>query len=82
MSDEDRPLEDLESFRLRASAWLAQNMSKREGAGWNWIQDEVVRWQRDRDLQRTLYEGGFAGLAPEQVESAVDELLGETAGRT
>ena len=27
MSDEDRPLEDLESFRLRASAWLAQRAS-------------------------------------------------------
>ena len=26
--------------------------------------------------------GGFAGLDPEQVESAVDELLSETAGRT
>ncbi len=26
--------------------------------------------------------GGFAGFDPRQVESAVDQLLGETAGRT
>ena len=31
--------------------------------------------------RRDRTAGGFAGLDPEQVESAVDELLGETEGR-
>jgi alkylation response protein AidB-like acyl-CoA dehydrogenase len=57
MSDENRTQEDLEDFRLRARAWLADNMPPRPA------EDRVHRgWQRDRELQRKLYDGGFAGV--------------------
>jgi alkylation response protein AidB-like acyl-CoA dehydrogenase len=59
-------LEDVESFRLRAREWLAQNMPRlapgEDGALESMIRwgDEV--WPRARVLQRMLYDGGFAGI--------------------
>jgi alkylation response protein AidB-like acyl-CoA dehydrogenase len=53
----------VEEFRSRARSWLAANMPpldpekaarlERDGEG---------SWQRARELQRTLYDGGFAGI--------------------
>jgi alkylation response protein AidB-like acyl-CoA dehydrogenase len=59
-------LEDVESFRLRARAWLAANMPRLapgepdslEAMG----QIDDARWPRARELQRLLYDGGFAGI--------------------
>jgi len=54
-------LEGVEEFRLRARAWLELNMPRHE-EGPAWIADDMERWQHERDLQRKLFEGGFAGL--------------------
>ena len=53
----DRPQETIEEFRLRARAWLADHLPPRR--------DEVVYhrdWDGARRLQRTLFDGGFAGI--------------------
>jgi len=55
--------ESVEEFRLRARAWLAEHMPKlgtlprREG-----IDPEEQAWLDARDLQKTLFAGGFAGI--------------------
>jgi len=54
-------LEDLESFRLRARSWLAENMDKMPETVGPWMpQDEDG--MRARELQRKLHDGGFAGI--------------------
>ena len=53
-------VEPVEAFRLRARAWLAEHMPPHPGQVW--IADDTERWQRARSLQRTLFDGGFAGL--------------------
>src|SRR5882757_4988267 len=56
----NRDFEDVESFRCRARAWLAENMPRDESAiDSMW---EEGRRQRDRELQRKLWDGGFAGI--------------------
>nr|WP_269329839.1 acyl-CoA dehydrogenase family protein [Kineosporia babensis] len=45
----------MEQFRLRAREWLAANLPKASTEG-------EFDWDRGRQLQRQLYEGGFAGL--------------------
>ncbi len=61
MTDPNTEAEDLQAFRLRARAWLAEKMPlQSEGPGW--IADDTERWQHHRSLQRTLFDGGFAGL--------------------
>jgi alkylation response protein AidB-like acyl-CoA dehydrogenase len=52
-------MEDVEAFRLRARAWLADNMPRRTGRR-EMVQDERV--DRNRELQRMLFDGGFAGI--------------------
>jgi alkylation response protein AidB-like acyl-CoA dehydrogenase len=59
-------LEDVESFRLRARDWLAQNMP-RLGPGEGGALEAMTRWgdeiwPRARELQRLLFAGGFAGI--------------------
>ena len=61
-------VDELEAFRQRARAWLAGNMPKqttsRRGPGDPYqgrLTDEE-RVARARMLQRTLFDGGFAGL--------------------
>ena len=57
MSNQEKPMEDPESFRLRARAWLADNMPPRpDGPGFQ------RNFERCRELQKRLYEGGFAGV--------------------
>lgn len=53
----------VEEFAARARSWLAGNMPRldpqhppRNG------RDDEGAWQRARDLQRRLYDGGFAGI--------------------
>ncbi len=55
--------EDVEAFRLRARAWLADNVPRLPEGVENhqlMVVDEFAT--RARELQRTLFEGGFAGL--------------------
>jgi alkylation response protein AidB-like acyl-CoA dehydrogenase len=56
-------LEDLESYRARARAWLADNMPRLEpGKRWDPFNDDDDRGTRTRDLQRKLFDGGYAGI--------------------
>jgi alkylation response protein AidB-like acyl-CoA dehydrogenase len=55
--------ESVEEFRSRARAWLAENMPRLDPAKAALLErDEEASWQRARELQKTLYEGGFAGI--------------------
>jgi alkylation response protein AidB-like acyl-CoA dehydrogenase len=59
-------IEDVESFRLRAREWIAANLPRppeggaQPGTGRGHV-DEAA-WLRARELQRLLYDAGFAGL--------------------
>lgn len=53
-------MEPVEEFRLRARAWLADNMpSECDGLA---RRGEPGRWDHERRLQRRLWDGGFAGI--------------------
>jgi len=52
--------EDVESFRRRARAWLAESMPRVQGEI-DPLWDDGRR-QRERELQRKLWDGGFAGI--------------------
>ncbi|MGH9207089.1 MAG: acyl-CoA dehydrogenase family protein, partial [Acidimicrobiales bacterium] len=55
--------ESVEQFRTRARAWLADNMPPIDPAfPPDAHRDEERCWQRARELQKRLYEGGFAGI--------------------
>ncbi|MGA3252905.1 MAG: acyl-CoA dehydrogenase family protein [Mycobacterium sp.] len=55
--------ETVEEFRSRARSWLAANMPRFEpGQAALLVRDAEASWQRARELQKTLYEGGFAGI--------------------
>ncbi len=55
--------EDLDAYRQRLRAWLAENMPKlAPGADWDPLRDDDDRASRARELQRRLYDGGFAGI--------------------
>lgn len=53
-------LEPVEEFRLRARAWLQDTMPPEcDGMG---RRGEAGRWAHERELQRRLWDGGFAGI--------------------
>ena len=58
--------EDVESFRLRARAWLAESMPRLNPDEDGSMEAVFARgdaiWPRARELQRMLYDGGFAGI--------------------
>jgi alkylation response protein AidB-like acyl-CoA dehydrogenase len=57
------PVESIDEFRARARAWLADNMPPIDPAFPPAAhRDEERCWQRARELQKRLYEGGFAGI--------------------
>jgi alkylation response protein AidB-like acyl-CoA dehydrogenase len=52
--------ESVEAFRLRARAWLAEHLPPADdGMARRTIPG---RWDEERKLQRTLWDGGFAGI--------------------
>ncbi|HTX29317.1 MAG TPA: acyl-CoA dehydrogenase family protein [Streptosporangiaceae bacterium] len=57
---------DVESFRLQARAWLAENMPRLVPGESDSLEAMMMRgddiWPRARELQRMLYDGGFAGI--------------------
>ena len=60
MSDQ---MESVEDFRIRARAWLADNMPKldpKKEYNTNRVADR--EWVEHRELQKKLFAGGFAGL--------------------
>lgn len=59
MNTSTNDIEPVEDFGLRARAWLAENMPPL-GDGWADRSDE--RREVERDLQRRLWDGGFAGI--------------------
>src|ERR1700736_2571715 len=55
--------EDVESFRARARAWLAESMPPLpEGMTNQQLSRQDESGERARRLQRTLFDGGFAGI--------------------
>jgi alkylation response protein AidB-like acyl-CoA dehydrogenase len=59
-------MEDAESFRLRASAWIRENLGplRKEDITYHFESDEeeLAAVSRDRALQRKIFDGGFAGI--------------------
>lgn len=56
-------VESIDQFRARARAWLADNMPQIDPAMPPAAhRDDEHCWQRARELQKRLYEGGFAGI--------------------
>lgn len=61
MTESHAQVETPEEFRLRARDWLADNMPLRpEGQG------QVRNFERCRELQQMLHQGGFAGVCFEK----------------
>jgi alkylation response protein AidB-like acyl-CoA dehydrogenase len=60
----DSDIEDIDSFRDRAQKWIVANLpTLREGTGPDVdTGSNVDQANRARSLQRTIYEGGFAGI--------------------
>ena len=55
--------ESVAEFRNRARAWLAENMPRLDPKQAAQLErDELASWRRARELQKTLYDGGFAGI--------------------
>ena len=54
-------IQDVESFRLQARDWLAANMPRLKAGDAGEGRDDEA-WPRARELQRLLYDGGFAGI--------------------
>ncbi|MEU6644417.1 acyl-CoA dehydrogenase family protein [Saccharomonospora sp. NPDC046836] len=52
--------EPVESFRTRARRWLKENLPPAP-QNYRWYGDDA-QWPRARELQKILYEGGFAGI--------------------
>lgn len=55
--------ESVDEFRLRVRTWLAENMPRidRDHPPLTRL-DQEASWQRARELQKRLYDGGFAGI--------------------
>ncbi len=52
--------EDVQAFRLRARVWLAENMPLEPEQPRSHA--DAARWPRAKELQRLLFDAGFAGL--------------------
>jgi alkylation response protein AidB-like acyl-CoA dehydrogenase len=82
--------EDAESFRLRVRAWIAANLPRLPDDGEAAVAAGHVddaEWQRARELQRLIWDGGFAGicypeeygglgLSPEHQKAFTEETAG------
>ena len=56
-------IESVAEFRARAKAWLAANMPRVDVASPPVLErDSIALGQRAREIQRRLYDGGFAGI--------------------
>ncbi|MCV7099136.1 acyl-CoA dehydrogenase family protein [Mycobacterium palustre] len=56
-------VETVADFRDRARAWLAANLPRLDSGNAMPLQrDDIASWRRARELQKKLYDGGFAGI--------------------
>jgi alkylation response protein AidB-like acyl-CoA dehydrogenase len=55
-------VETVEAFRLRARAWLAANLPRFEDIEAGDDPEDDADWVRNRELQKRLHAGGFAGI--------------------
>src|SRR6516165_3647774 len=63
MTPAESVFEPVTAFASRARAWLADNMSAIDPASPPPVpRDDERSWMRARELQKRLYEGGFAGI--------------------
>uniref|UniRef100_UPI000B274C96 acyl-CoA dehydrogenase family protein n=1 Tax=Aldersonia kunmingensis TaxID=408066 RepID=UPI000B274C96 len=58
MTTDATEMESVEGFRARARSWLKANMPPAP----EHIDATRREWERARELQRRLYDGGFAGI--------------------
>ena len=55
--------ESVAAFAERARAWLAENMPRIDPLDPPFAdRGDEASWQRTRELQRRLFDGGFAGI--------------------
>ena len=64
MAADTTTLEDLDSFRFRARSWLADHLPRLDPGtvAWDLQESQQEDPTRARELQRKLYDGGFAGI--------------------
>ena len=66
MTETTAPTETVEEFAARARAWLADNLPRESAElamrGFGGDEEELATVAEARRLQRTLYDGGFAGI--------------------
>jgi alkylation response protein AidB-like acyl-CoA dehydrogenase len=60
MSTDDEPMESVDDFRARARAWFPEHMPPRLPEPPE--RDDESRREVERELQRRLWDGGFAGI--------------------
>ncbi len=63
MTDTDRDMESVEDFRARAREWISRNLKPLPSDNALRLRVDDDEWVRARELQRLLFEGGFAGIA-------------------
>ena len=68
-SSEDTAMEDVESFRARARAWIRENLATAAAGSAAGVlrnnstdEEELAQVAHERDLQRKLFDAGFAGI--------------------
>lgn len=54
--------ETVEDFKARAAAWAAANLPKDDPEHTPHFEDDLEDWTRQRELQKKVWEGGFAGI--------------------
>ena len=54
--------ESVQAFRLRARTWLAANLPRLDEVPLSEEIEDDAEWLRNRELQKKLFEGGFAGI--------------------
>lgn len=54
--------ETIEEFEARARAWAAENLPPEDPDNPPHFEDDLEDWGRQRELQRKVWEGGFAGI--------------------
>jgi alkylation response protein AidB-like acyl-CoA dehydrogenase len=68
-ANEDAAMEDVESFRARARAWIGENLATAAAGSSAGVlrnnstdEEELAQVAHERALQRRLFDGGFAGI--------------------
>jgi len=68
MTSTPATIESVEDFRIRAKSWINENLkplgadSSSMGFHFGTDEEELAEVQRNRDVQRQLFDGGFAGI--------------------